>query len=208
MPRQPRRISKPQDLPDGFTYRPDFLSEPEEQVLVQEISRLDFGEVRMHGVIAKRRVAHFGWNYGYESWRITPGPPMPDFLLEARHRSAELIQAAPEDLAEVLVTEYPEGAGIGWHRDAPMFGTVAGISLHSACRFRLRRGEAGSRQARELELQPRSAYVLSGPARSEWQHSIPPTPHLRYSITFRTLKRRDRAVARPDESPSRPEARG
>ena len=84
---------------------------------------------------------------------------------------------------------YPPGSTIGWHRDAPAFGIVVGVSLGSACRFRFRRGPAGSREVFTLELPPRSAYVLAGEARTAWQRSVPPTPGLRYSITFRTLRR-------------------
>jgi alkylated DNA repair dioxygenase AlkB len=89
-----------------------------------------------------------------------------------------------------LITEYPSGAGIGWHRDAPVFGIVAAVSLAGAGRLRFQRGEAGERQTAEIILAPRSAYVLAGPARSEWRHGIPSGSELRYSVTFRTLRRR------------------
>ena len=105
----------------------------------------------------------------------------------------------PEALAQALVSRYPEGAGIGWHRDAPMFGAkVAGVSLLSGCRMRFQRGKGEERRVFDLELPPRSAYVLAGAARSSWQHSIPATKSLRYSITFRTLKNPARwSVSRP-----------
>lgn len=176
------------ELPPGFLYRADFLDADEERRLLDAIGALAFAEVRMHGVAARRRVAHFGWRYGYESWRIEPGPPIPDVLLPIRTRAAALLGVAPDALAEALVTEYTPGAGIGWHRDAPAFGDVIGVSLLGACRFRLARGEGAGRETRALTLSPRSAYVLSGPARTAWRHSIPPTKVLRYSITFRTLR--------------------
>ena len=175
------------DLPAGFVYEPDIVSVAEESDLLDGVRRLDFSEVRMRGVAALRRAAHFGWVYGYESWRIEPGPPIPDFLLPLRTRAAALAGVDDERLVEALVTEYPARAGIGWHRDAPMFGTVIGVSLLSACRFRFRR-DAASRDVRTARLAPRSAYVLDGPARTQWQHSIPPGPEPRYSITFRTLR--------------------
>jgi alkylated DNA repair dioxygenase AlkB len=103
-----------------------------------------------------------------------------------------LAGVSAEDLAEVLVTEYPPGAGIGWHRDAPMFGVVIGISLLGACRFRFQRGRGAAREARVVTLEPRSAYVLNGAARRQWQHSIPPAKERRYSMTFRTLRAGDR----------------
>ncbi|PYO01897.1 MAG: alpha-ketoglutarate-dependent dioxygenase AlkB [Candidatus Rokuibacteriota bacterium] len=184
------------DPPDGFHYRPDFLSIADEHELAEPIRRLPFGEVRMHGVAARRRTAHFGWRYGYESWSIEPGPAFPDFLLPLRDRAATLVALAPDDLAEALVTEYPPGAGIGWHRDAPQFGPViVGISLLGACRFRFQRGQGmAARATYALNVEPRSVYVLSGAARSTWQHAISPTKTLRYSITFRTLRRRQPAV--------------
>lgn len=174
-------------LPPGFRYEPDFVSPPEERDLAAALGGVAFSEVRMRGVAARRRTAHFGWIYGYESWRIEPGPPLPAFLEPLRARAAGLVGVEPEALAETLLTEYTPGAGIGWHRDAPMFGLVIGISLIAACRFRFRRGRAG-RGGPEIVLAPRSVYVLDGAARWQWQHSIPPAKDLRYSITFRTLR--------------------
>lgn len=177
-------------LPAGFVYRPGFLPDEEERALAAEVERLPFGEIRMHGITAKRRAAHYGWMYGYESWKIQPGPPIPGFLLDVRARVAGLAGVAPDELAEVLITEYPPGAGIGWHRDAPAFGLVAAVSLEGSCRMRFRKGTGAERETAELTLEPRSAYVIDGEARSEWQHSIPPGRELRYSITFRTLRRK------------------
>jgi len=175
-------------LPEGFLYRPDLLSEPEEADLVAHVRALQFSAVEMRGQVARRRAAHFGWVYGYESWRIEPGPPIPGFLEPLRERAATLAGVEPEALAEVLVTEYPEGAGIGWHRDAPQFGLVIGVSLLSGCRLRLQRRAGPARQTRAMILEPRSSYVLDGEVRWQWRHSIPPTKALRYSVTFRTLR--------------------
>src|SRR5438105_3240457 len=120
--------------PEGLQYHPAFISEEEADRLIEAIEQLEFSEVRMHGMAAKRRTAHFGWIYGYESWRITPGPPLPEFLLPLRERVAGLLKIEASALAEVLLTKYPPGAVIGWHRDAPMFGpAVVGVSLLSAC---------------------------------------------------------------------------
>jgi alkylated DNA repair dioxygenase AlkB len=175
------------DVPPGFVYEPDILSATEESALLAGVRGLEFSEVRMRGVAALRRTAHFGWVYGYESWRIEPGPAIPDFLLPLRARAGALAGVDAERLEEVLVTEYPARAGIGWHRDAAMFGSVIGVSLLSACRFRFRR-DAASRDVRTAVLAPRSAYVLDGPARTQWQHSIPAAREPRYSVTFRTLR--------------------
>jgi alkylated DNA repair dioxygenase AlkB len=174
--------------PQGFAYLPDFLSASEEAALLRRIEGLSFNEVRMHGVVAKRRVLHYGWRYGYESWQLTPAPPVPDWLLPVRERVAGLLDVAIDRLEEVLISQYPAGAGIGWHRDAPMFGpTVAGLSLVSPCRLRFQRKLSDRRLLFEQTLEPRSAYILAGSSRSAWQHQIPQTKALRYSITFRTL---------------------
>src|SRR5207247_2626796 len=124
---------------------------------------LAFGEVRMRGQVARRRTIHFGWTYGYESWRVEPGPPLPYFLLGLRARVAPLASVDAEALAEVLVTHYPTGAGIGWHRDAPAFGVVIGVSLLGTCRFRFQHGCGAARRTRTVTLGPRSAYVAPGP---------------------------------------------
>ena len=175
--------------PPGFLYHADLLSAAEEDALLIDVRQLAFGPVEMRGQVARRRTVHFGWVYGYESWRIEPGPPIPTTLLPLRSRVAALAELEPDALVEVLVTEYPPGAGIGWHRDAPQFGTVIGVSLLSASRMRFQRGAGSTRRTASATLAPRSAYVLDGEARWQWQHSLPPVRALRYSVTFRTLKR-------------------
>jgi alkylated DNA repair dioxygenase AlkB len=188
--------------PPGFVYRPEFVSEVEARDLVDRLRAIEFSAVKMRGAVARRRTAHFGWLYGYETWRIEPGPPIPEFFWPLRSRAAELASVAAEDFVEVLVNEYPAGAGIGWHRDAPMFGIVAGISLLGACRFRFERGEGAERETRAATLAPRSAYLITGEARYAWRHSIPPTKALRYSVTFRTVLH-----GGPDMAPKPPNAR-
>jgi alkylated DNA repair dioxygenase AlkB len=176
-------------LPEGFIYRPDFLTGADEHELLEVIRGLEFRDVRMHGVVARRRVIQYGWKYRFDAARLSEGPAMPAFLGPLRERAAALASVAPDALSEALLTEYPPGAPIGWHRDARGFGIVVGVSLLSACRFRFRRGPERGSERLTLTLEPRSAYVLAGPARSEWQHSIPEVDTLRYSITFRTLAR-------------------
>jgi alkylated DNA repair protein (DNA oxidative demethylase) len=175
-------------LPEGFAHAEDFLRADEEAALVERFRTLQFNEVRMRGVAARRRVIQYGWKYSFESFRMTQGPGLPDYLASLRDRAAVFAGVAGPDLSEALVTEYAPGAPIGWHRDAPGFGVVVGISLLSSCRFRFRRGQPRAWETTELRLRPRSIYVLSGPARSEWQHSIPAVSELRYSITFRTIR--------------------
>jgi alkylated DNA repair dioxygenase AlkB len=178
-------------------YRADFVSVAEEHELAAAIAQLDLKRVVMRGGVARRRIAHFGWTYGFDSRRSDPGEPIPGFLLDYRQRAAEWARIPADALAEALVTEYPEGATIGWHRDAPPFGDViVGISLLGASRMRFRpyvspkdqRGLPPRRTTHEIELEPRSAYIISGEARRDFEHSIPAVASLRYSITFRTLR--------------------
>jgi DNA oxidative demethylase len=179
------------DLPEGFAYDEDIISPAEEAALLGGLRALRFGDVRMRGQVARRRTIHYGWTYGYETWRVEPGPPIPESLAPLRARAARLAGVEPAALAEVLLTHYPPGAGIGWHRDAPAFGIVVGVSLLSPCRFRFQRGEGAARRTRAVMLAPRSAYVLASDARWQWQHSIPPGRAERYSVTFRTLRTRE-----------------
>ena len=176
--------------PEGLTYVEDFVSAGEERRLLDAVEALDFRTVTMRGQTARRTVRHFGLDYEYESGELVPGDPLPEALRFLRERCAALVEREPEDLVQVLVSRYPAGAGIGWHRDAPMFGSkIAGVSLGASCRMRFQRMVGGERQTAAIELAPRSAYLLSGKARWSWQHSIPATPALRHSITFRTLRR-------------------
>ena len=173
---------------EGFLYRAAFITPDEEVALLDRIRALEFHDMKMRGVVARRRVIHYGVKYSFETFRASEGPPMPQFLLRLRDRAAAFAGVSPQAMAEALLTEYAPGAPIGWHRDAQPFDIVVGISLLSACRFRFRRGTVGAWQTTEVPLPPRSAYVLTGPARTEWEHSIPPVKELRYSITFRTLR--------------------
>jgi DNA oxidative demethylase len=175
--------------PEGFRYIPAFLTEAEERDLLGHVADLDYSEVRMHGQIARRVVRHYGVRYDYDAASITEGDPVPSWLSGVRERSAALLDVPADKLAEVLVTHYPRGATIGWHRDAPMFGNVVGVSLGSACVLRFQRGTGSERRVFEQAPEPRSAYVLAGRARTAWQHSIPAVAADRYSLTFRTLRR-------------------
>jgi alkylated DNA repair protein (DNA oxidative demethylase) len=178
-------------LPAGLVYEPALLSEEEERRLLDRFATLRFDEIRMHGVVAKRTAKHYGLDYDYERRGvIEAAEPVPDWILPLRVKAAALAELDPEELVEVLVQRYPEGAQIGWHRDAPAFGAVVGVSLLAPARMRFRRDKGGVRRTFELELPPRSGYVLAGEARTAWQHHVPPTKSLRYSITFRTLRKR------------------
>ena len=182
-------------LPEGFAYRPDVISADEESRLLAEIARLPFQEFQFHGFEGKRRVVSFGWRYDFSEHRPLPADPIPPFLLEAWRKVQEASGFVLPRLEQVLVSEYAPGAPIGWHKDRPVFGNVVGLSLASACRFRLRRADGEERWERvSLLVEPRSAYLLSGAARWTCEHSIPPVEQLRYSITFRNRRSEDRTV--------------
>ena len=176
--------------PQGLVFETEFLSRDDERGLLDELERLVFEPIVIHGKAARRTARHFGLNYDYEQRRhVEQAEPLPAWLEPLRARCATLAGVAADELAEALVQRYPEGATIGWHRDAPSFGLVVGVSLGSEGRFRFRRGSKGRWTTWDLDLPPRSAYVLAGEARTRWQHALAPTRALRYSITFRTLAR-------------------
>jgi alkylated DNA repair dioxygenase AlkB len=175
-------------LPPGFRYEPAFISVDEEQVLLQQVKDLPFRAFEFRGYLGNRRVVSFGWHYDFNERALQKTEDMPSFLLDLRETAARFARLAPEELQHVLVTEYSAGAGIGWHRDKGEFGQIVGISLLSSCRFRLRRKVGDKWERVAVEAEPRSAYLLSGAARSEWEHSIPPVEDLRYSITSRNLR--------------------
>jgi alkylated DNA repair dioxygenase AlkB len=174
-------------LPQGFRYQPEFISSADEQQLVREIQTLPFKEFEFHGYTGKRRVISFGWRYDFNDRELQQVDDIPPFLLPLRNLATEFAGLGRESLQHVLVTEYQTGAGIGWHRDKAVFDEVVGISLLAPCRFRLRRKLGDAWERASIVAAPRSAYLLTGPSRSEWEHSIPPADALRYSITFRNL---------------------
>jgi alkylated DNA repair protein (DNA oxidative demethylase) len=178
-----------EERPNGLMYRPAVLSAGEEQMLLETLNDLDFEPVAMRGQPARRTVRHFGYTYDFDSWGLTRTDPIPDYLAKLRVRCAEMAGIDPMSFEQALVTRYPAGATIGWHRDARAFGTVVGgVSLGSDCVMRFqRRAAGGERRVFEQPLARRSAYVLSSAARWVWQHSIPAVAQERYSITFRTL---------------------
>ncbi len=176
--------------PPGLILLMEFLTESEERDLLTFINTVEFRTLQMHGVTAKRRIRQYGWHYAFESYQLTPADPIPSDFTSIGRRSAGLAGIDASEWAEVLVTEYKAGAGIGWHRDAPVFGIVAGVSLGGSCRMRFQTGTGRSRITYAVELPARSIYLLTGEVRTKWQHMIPPTRELRYSITFRTLRTR------------------
>ena len=173
--------------PEGFRYERELISGADENALLDAIRTLPLKEFEFHGFLGKRRVKSFGWRYDFEDGRLKEAEPIPEFLLPLRERAARFAELSADDIRHVLVTEY-DHAGIGWHRDKAMFDDVIGVSLLSACTFRLRRKVGSSWERVSIEAEPRSAYLMRGPSRTEWEHSIPTVDGVRYSITFRTLR--------------------
>ena len=181
-------MKTPAEEPDGLLLRPEVITRAEESAVLERFETLEWEPIVIRGQAARRTARHFGLGYDYESRTPRPGEPIPDWIEPPRRAAAQLAGVAPEALVEVLVQRYPVNSTIGWHRDAPAFGTVVGISLAAAARLRFQRGRREQRRIWEVQLEPRSGYVLAGPARWSWEHSIPPAKELRYSITFRTLR--------------------
>ena len=187
MPDHPLLFEPDPGLPEGFRYRQSLLDEEEELATVGEIARLPFQAFQFHGFEGRRRVVSFGWRYDFDEARLLEAPPVPEFLQPMRERAARFAGLDAGALGQLLVTEYAPGAPIGWHKDRSAFGDVIGVSLLASCVFRLRRKLGGAWARASLTLAPRSAYLLRGPVRTAWEHSIPPVEALRYSLTFRTL---------------------
>jgi alkylated DNA repair dioxygenase AlkB len=183
------------DVPSGFHYRNDFIKSDDEASLVAEIGHLEFSTFEMRGVVARRRVAFFGRTYDTGG---ASASPLPAFLVPLRDKVAVWAGVDAGALEMALINEYPPGAPIGWHRDAPQYDVVAGISLLSSCRMKFRpyvrpHAKASTQGRRrtathEILLERRSAYLMTGESRNAYEHHIPAVTTLRYSITFRTIR--------------------
>ena len=179
----------------GLDYRDDFITAAGEAALTERLGALELAPFRFHGWLGNRKTQSFGWRYDFDDSSFTPADPLPKWLLPLRNSAAEFAGVAPEHLIHVLIARYDPGAGIGWHRDRSVFDKVVGVSLGSAAKLRFRRRTRSGFQRANLTVEPRSAYLLSGEARHEWEHSIAPGEQLRFSITFRTLSELGRSKA-------------
>lgn len=179
----------------GLEYREDFVSEREAQVLIDKLQAEELTPFRFHGWLGNRKTKTYGWRYDFDDASFAPAEPIPEWLHPVRAKAAELAGIAPGDFAHVLLARYNPGAGIGWHRDRPQFENVVGISLGSIATMRFRQRTADGFRRAKVQLGPRSAYLLSGEVRREWEHSIAPGDTLRFSITFRSLSEKGRRAA-------------
>ena len=169
-------------------YESEVISEPEESALIAFLRTLPLKPFEfVGGFTGNRRVISFGWRYDFNKARLQQTEAIPQQLLPLREKVGAVFGLDPKAFKHALVTEYAPGAGIGWHKDRPDFADVIGVSLLAPCNFRLRRKRGDKWQRVSLRAEPRSAYLLSGEVRSQWEHSIPPMTQLRYSVTFRNL---------------------
>lgn len=178
-------------MPQGFQYFPDFITIEEEEDLISLISATGLHSFQFQGYEAKRKVASFGYDWNFNSRTLLKGKDIPQSLTPFIEKVSHHLQLPEEEFAEVLFTEYPAGSLINWHRDAPPFNLIAGLSLFSDCVFRLRPFEKplrGRRSVLSLPVKRRSLYVLEGISRNDWEHSIAALPKMRYSVTLRTLR--------------------
>ena len=171
----------------GLRSQPDLIDPDEERMLIGNIDATDLQPFRFQGWTGNRLTASFGWSYDFEVGRPREAPPIPDWLRPFRQRAAGFSGLDPDDLIQALLIRYDPGAGIGWHRDRPIYGHVIGVSLGEPATMRFRRRRPGGFDRASAPLDPRAVYHLSGPARHEWEHGIVAMERPRWSITFRSL---------------------
>jgi len=176
-----------EDGPRGFTYHEAIISEDVEAILVAQLEQLDLKPFEFHGHLGNRRVVSFGLKYNFSRRSVQRAEDMPSFLDDLLNQATSFAGCKKSAFRQVGVNEYRAGAGIGWHMDKPEFGIIVGVSLLAPATLRFRRAHGESWIRFSHTLKPRSIYILSGEARTDWEHSIPPLNGLRYSITFRTL---------------------
>ena len=179
----------------GLRYEDNIVSDEEEQRLLLQLAELQLAPFRFHGWLGNRKTQSFGWRYDFDDASFTPTEPIPAWLQLLRDRAAGFAGLKADDFAHVLLARYDPGAGIGWHRDRDVFEQVVGVSLSTPATLRFRQRSGGGFRRTSLEVEPRSAYLLSGEARWDWEHSIAPGEQLRFSITFRTLSEKGRRIA-------------
>ena len=179
----------------GLEYRPDFITREEQGELVDRLAGLDLAPFQVHGWVGNRKTRSFGWRYDFNDASFTPAEPIPEWLRPLRDRAAGFAGVSADAIHHALVARYDPGAGIGWHRDRDVFERVVGVSLHSPATLRFRQRTTGGFRRASHEVEPGSAYLLSGEARWDWEHRITPGDRLRFSITFRTLSAKGRRIA-------------
>jgi alkylated DNA repair dioxygenase AlkB len=179
----------------GLRYQEEVISPAKERALLERLGGLELAPFRFHGWLGNRKTQSFGWRYDFEDASFAPTEPLPDWLLSVRERAAIFAGLDPNEFVQALIARYDPGAGIGWHRDRDVFEKVVGISLNTSATLRFRRRIGSGFRRASLEVEPRSAYLLSGEVRHDWEHSIAPGQSPRFSITFRSLSDKGRRIA-------------
>jgi alkylated DNA repair dioxygenase AlkB len=175
----------PEEKPPGLSYYPEFITPAEETFFLSEFKKLELKPFEFMSYIAKRNVLSFRNSYEFGKKKLHEAAPSPEWLKPLLHRAAKTLHISEERISQILVTHYPIGAPIGWHRDAPSFEHLLGITLGSECTMKMR--EMSGKRKYSLHLERRSAYAITGHARWRWEHHIPPVKEERYSLTFRSL---------------------
>lgn len=179
----------------GLGTQPDLITPSEERALIAAIDAVDLAPFRFQQWTGRRLTHSFGWQYDFQSGELGRGASMPDWLLPIRDRAAAAAGLAPDALVQALLLRYDPGAGIGWHRDRPIYDQVVGISLGAPATMRFRRKEGERWRRVNVPLEPRGLYHLSGEVRQNWEHSIAPIDQTRWSITFRSFSDQGRRIA-------------
>ena len=178
----------PGSAPGGFANHSNAFSRAEEAGLVTQFEALPFKPFEFHGYLGNRRTVSYGFHYDYSGRTLRETSPIPEFLYPLRDSASSASGIPTTNFEQALITEYAPGAGIGWHRDKPMFEKVVALSFIEPCVLRFRRKSNGGWLRRRALIEPRSCYILGGEAREEWEHSIAAMEALRYSVTFRTFR--------------------
>lgn len=181
----------------GLRYGEEVISAAEEEILIERLIATDLSPFRFHGWLGNRKTRSFGWRYDFDDASFAATEAIPGWLLPLRETAAAFAGIEPGEFLHVLLARYDPGAGIGWHRDRDVFEQVVGFSLAAPATLRFRRRRPGGFDRANLDVSPRSAYLLSGEARWDWEHSIVPGDDLRFSITFRALSEKGRRSLLP-----------
>jgi len=171
----------------GLSMQEAVISSEDETALIARIDAQALSPFRFQQWTGKRLTRSFGWSYDFEAASFARAEPVPDWLLPAKQRAERFAGLADGELEQALLIRYDPGAGIGWHKDRPVFEHVVGLSLGSAATLRLRRRIEGGFHRAKVALPTRSIYHLTGDVRHRWEHSIAPMDVPRWSITFRSL---------------------
>lgn len=180
----------------GLSQADAIITPDEERMLIAAIDAAALSPFRFHQWLGKRLTAYYGWSYDFDAASLTPADPIPEWLLPLRAKAALFAGLQPDEFAQVLLIRYDPGAGIGWHRDRPVFAHVVGVSLGASATMRFRRRRTGGFDRASALLTPRSIHHLTGEARHQWEHSIAAMGETRWSITFRSLSAKGRVRGR------------